>query len=477
MERDPAVPSADLSGTRPSDLARRQQLVEHGRLVVADALPEHQRLDRRRGYRHPRQLIDHRGQAVDTGIVCRGNLMPGRQEPAVRGGAHRLDLRPERGQRPAAQDLEHIGVAPLIAVSGVGELATHQATVDGQPAQHVGGDPQAQTEARRHVVGRERHMGAGIAAEQFTQGIGDGFGEARRHADRHRHPDAVTQQADVLDRHPPALARERHRERALGGPQAFQPAADLVGRTSLGNLLLGQRAQQPQQVGDALGVARRAVGAEMLQLLRGGRDDLRVEQLTQLDAAQQLGQQHAVQRQRGGAAFGQRAVALVHECPDIAEQQRGGERGRSRGLHLEHPQPPLRDAMHQLGQCRHVVHILQAFADGLEHDRKVGVLARDVEQLSGALSLMPQWRAATRMPSRQQQRAGRALAEPRGEQGRAADLGGHDRFDLVGVEDEQSPASGRCPHGTGRGVPKSGTVSGNLRIIPSSEAVGFSSMP
>ena len=172
-------------------------------------------------------------------------------------------------------------------------------------------------------------------------------------------------------------------------------------------------------------------------------DDLRVEQLTQLDAAQQLGQQHAVQRQRGGAAFGQRAVALVHECPDIAEQQRGGERGRSRGLHLEHPQPPLRDAMHQLGQCRHVVHILQAFADGLEHDRKVGVLACDVEQLSGALSLMPQRRAATRMPSRQQQRAGRAFAEPRREQGRTADLGRDDRLDLVGVEHEEIGARGR----------------------------------
>ena len=223
-------------------------------------------------------------------------------------------------------------------------------------------------------------------------------------------------------------------------PSSQPPTSSVVHRSAISGL--GQRAEQPQQVGDALGVARRAVVAEVLQLLRGGRDDLRVEQLTQLDAAQQLGQQHAVQRQRGGAALGQRAVALVHECPDIAEQQRGGERGRSRGLDLDHPQPPLRDAMHQLGQCRHVVDILQAFADGLQHDREVRVLAGDVEQLSGALPLMPQRRAATRMPSRQQQCAGRAFAEPGGEQRRTADLGGDDRLDLVGVEHEELGARG-----------------------------------
>ena len=64
----------------------------------------------------------------------------------------------------------------------------------------------------------------------------------------------------------------------------------------------------------------------MLQLTAGGRDDLGVEQLAQLDPAEQFGQQRGVQRQRGGTALGQRAVTLVHERPDIAEQQRRRER-------------------------------------------------------------------------------------------------------------------------------------------------------
>ena len=108
--------------------------------------------------------------------------------------------------------------------------------------------------------------GAGVSAEQFAERIGDAIGEDRGHADRHRDADAVAQQADVLDGDPPRLAGERHRERPFGLAQTLQPAADVVGGAPLGDLGLGQRPQQPQQVGDALGVAGRAVLGEVLQL-------------------------------------------------------------------------------------------------------------------------------------------------------------------------------------------------------------------
>ena len=58
------------------------------------------------------------------------------------------------------------------------------------------------------VVAGERSPRAGIAAEQFAQRIIDRLGERRRHPDRHGHPDAVAQQADVLDGHPPHLVGE-----------------------------------------------------------------------------------------------------------------------------------------------------------------------------------------------------------------------------------------------------------------------------
>ena len=63
-------PLADRARPRPRHLAGGEQFVEHRRLVVADPLAEHQRLDRRRRDRHARQLIDHRCEAVDAGAFC-----------------------------------------------------------------------------------------------------------------------------------------------------------------------------------------------------------------------------------------------------------------------------------------------------------------------------------------------------------------------------------------------------------------------
>ena len=98
-----------------------------------------------------------------------------------------------------------------------------------------------------------------------------------------------------------------------------------------------------------------------------------------------------------------------------------------------------REAMRrdQRGQRRQVVDVLQALARGLEQDREVGVLAGDVEQLRGALPLLPQRGAGAGVAAGQQQRAGGALAEAGREQRRAADLLGDDLVELVGLEDEQ----------------------------------------
>ena len=175
----------------------------------------------------------------------------------------------------------------------------------------------------------------------------------------------------------------------------------------------------------------------MLQLAFGVDDHVLVEKFAKFHPAQQFGQQCGVQGQCRRAPFGQRAVALVHERADIAEQQRGGERRRGRRLHLHQPDAALGDACHHLRQRRDVVDVLQALPHRLQHDREVRVFARHVEQLGGALALMPQRGPFAGVAPRQQQRPGRALPEPGGEQRRAAHLGGHQRLDLLGLEHEQ----------------------------------------
>ena len=75
-------------------------------------------------------------------------------------------------------------------------------------------------------------------------------------------------------------------------------------------------------------------------------------------------------------------------------------------------------------------------------------LATD-EQLGRALPLLPQRGAPARVAAGEQQRPGGALAEPAGEQRRAADLGGHLALDVVGVEDGEV-GLGRLAGGVGQ---------------------------
>ena len=116
---------------------------------------------------------------------------------------------------------------------------------------------------------------------------------------------------------------------------------------------------------------------------------------------------------------------------------------------------------HQPDQRRQVVDVLQALADGLEHDRERRVLRRDLEQGGAALALLPQRRTTTGVAARQQERPRGALAEAGGEQRRAADLLGDQVVDLVGLEGDHL-AGGWL--GVGVGDPDHDAVVGGDRL-------------
>ena len=121
----------------------------------------------------------------------------------------------------------------------------------------------------------------------------------------------------------------------------------------------------------------------------------------------------------------------------------------------------LVDRAHQRDQGGQVVDVLEALAHGLEDDRERGVLAGHLEQGGGALPLLPQRAAAAGVAAREQQGPGGALAEPGGEQRRAADLLGDQVVDLVGGEDHHL-ATGRL--GVGVGDPDHDAVVGGDRL-------------
>ena len=162
-----------------------------------------------------------------------------------------------------------------------------------------------------------------------------------------------------------------------------------------------------------------------------------VDELAQLLLAEQLAQQLAVERQRGGAPLGVGLVALVHVRRDVVEQQRGGERRGGRRLDLHERQLARVQPAQQLLQAGHVEHVAQALAVGLEDDREVGVALGDLQQRLRLQALLPQRRALAGVGARDEQRAAGVLAEARAEQGRRRQLGDDRLLHLVGLDHHQ----------------------------------------
>ena len=88
-------------------------------------------------------------------------------------------------------------------------------------------------------------------------------------------------------------------------------------------------------------------------------------------------------------------------------------------------------------QGRHVEHVAEDLAVRLEDDRERAVLAGDGQQIGRLLALHPQRRALAGPAAGQQQGTGRVLAEARGEQCRATELGHQQVLDLLRLEQER----------------------------------------
>ena len=241
-----------------------------------------------------------------------------------------------------------------------------------------------------------------------------------------------------------------------------QPALDVgVGHGPVPDLVGAEGTEQAKQVGHPFGVAGPAVGGEALELGLDLGEDLGIEQLAQLGAAEELGEQPLVEGQRGRPALGDRGVALVDELGDVAEQQGAGVRRRLLGRDVDHRDLAAVDAAHQGDEGREVVDVLEALADRFEDDREGGVLHGDLEELGRALTLLPQRAASPGVAARQQQRPGRTLPEAGREERGAADLVGHHRLDLVGLEDHHLAGRGL---GVGLGDADDDAVVGGDRL-------------
>ena len=278
------------------------------------------------------------------------------------------------------------------------------------------GDPQSQP--YRGFRGGEGAVGAGIAPHQVPQRIRHGLNEGQWHAHGQRDAKGVAQAGCVLNSRIPRFTRHIYVQRAPCCEQLGQvhghlrqvhgflgEAAGVVrvhrftyfqqGNQPDSNLGLGEWTQETQQVRHTLQAAGAAVhvfpaAGQPLQLGFGGGNDFRVEEFAQLGAAQQLVKEGRIQGQGCGAALCQRGVALVHEAGHVAKEQRAGEgRGLVRGG-FDNAQFAAFNARGNGLQGWEVIDVLQAFAHRFEHDGELRVLPGHIQQLGGALALLPQ---------------------------------------------------------------------------------------
>ena len=283
---------------------------------------------------------------------------------------------------------------------------------------------------------------------------------------------------------PPSRTRIRRRAPSSSTSQPGT-SSRTSGFVALGDLRRGERTVPSHGVGQLLERAGLPFGRAAAQLRLGAHDGVGVEQVGELGLAalaEQLGQQGRVERQGGGAALGQRGVAVVEELRGVAEQQGLRERGRLGGRDLDDPDPAGHDVAHERGERLGVEVVLEALADGLEQDREVGVLGRHGQQLRGPLPLLPERLAAVRPAPGEQQRAARGLAEPGAEHRRRAELGlaprRAPRRDRPGGPRGRSPGPADSAQGSSTSEPSpASSMSGSRRTIPSSECIAAASTP
>ena len=114
-----------------------------------------------------------------------------------------------------------------------------------------------------------------------------------------------------------------------------------------------------------------------------------IKQFAQVSVAEQFLQLRLINRERLGAALGQRSVAFVNVISDIGKEQRGGERRRLIGFNAcDADLSPLNFA-EDARDCGQIENITNTFAISFENNwerRKSGSYR---QQIRGTFSLLP----------------------------------------------------------------------------------------
>ena len=456
VQRDLAVARPDRAATGPDDRARGKQRVEVALVIARDPRREDPRFEIRRGDECALELRD---RVEERGLAGarRVHAVPREREPRERDLFDRLDLFAQPRERALTQGAQHAAVDPLGAARARAELALEDRADLGKLAERARDERGTDAEAARELDHAERTVRPREAPRERDERAQLAAQERVREAWGNDDAERVAVLARVLGRDPARLARDRHGDRAAVALQLEQPFVHSEARRrSRDQLVAGQIAEPDEEIVCRIDVAGRAIGLEVLQLQLELRERVGVEQLAQLDLAEELAELRGIDGERLRASLRERRVALVDEVADVLEEQRRREGRRRPRIDRHDADVAAADRAEDLEQRRHVEDVLQAFAVRLEDDREGRVPRRDLQQLARAAPLMPERRPASRKAPRQQERARGGLAEPRGEERRLRKVLDDERLRAIGIRQHEL----RIGRALGLGEPRDDAVVG-----------------
>src|SRR5690606_10774948 len=154
--------------TGPEHFTAGGEFIEPRRGVAHQPGWENKPLECASGYGAAAELLDHSEYALGAGKRA-ADVLPGRQEPAECDRIDRLGLLSQRGEGPAPQQPEDLGITPFAPGPPRRELTVDDPAGGREPAQRVGHDRDAQPQPPGHIGCPEWCVGAGKARDEVAK--------------------------------------------------------------------------------------------------------------------------------------------------------------------------------------------------------------------------------------------------------------------------------------------------------------------
>ena len=185
VKGDAAIALAEGLDAGPCDFAGGDERIEVSGVVAGDACGEDGRFEQRGGDGRALQVFDGVEERVEmrgTAAARREQSLPVGEEAGEGVLLDRFDFAAELGEGFAADLAEDFGVAPFALEAAGTEAAFEDAAFEARSMQRLFDVGGVERKAIGNFAQREGAVGAGIAADEFKDGVGDrleqGGGEA-----------------------------------------------------------------------------------------------------------------------------------------------------------------------------------------------------------------------------------------------------------------------------------------------------------